>query len=282
MTNPTARPTASYLEERLGTPTWVHGVGFVRVIDYMGDDSSVVRAARQSYGDTQPVRGAAPLINYLMRHRHTSPFEACEIAFQIRAPIFVARQWMRHRTGSFNEESARYTELDHGYYLPAQGNMRLQSSSNKQGSEGVMPTKDAEHVQVRLDDAMKLAVNTYQMALRHGLAREQTRIVLPVASYTTFSWKIDLHNLFHFLNLRLAPDAQKETRAYAEVIEQIVAEWVPLSHAAWIEHQRDARLLSATMREVLSRMLKGERLTQETSGMTVREWAEMQEAIGYE
>lgn len=282
MTNPLARPTAPYLEERLGTLIPVLDLGFVTPIDYMGDDSSVVRAARQSYGDMQPVRGAAPLINFLMRHRHTSPFEACEIKFQIRAPILVARQILRHRMASPNEESARYKELDHGYYLPAQGDMRLQSSTNKQGSEGVMPAKDAGHVQVRLDDAMKLAFDTYQMALRHGLSREQARIVLPVASYTTFSWKIDLHNLFHFLKLRLAPDTQAETRAYAEVIEQIVAEWVPLSHAAWIEHQRDARLLSATMREVLARTLKGERLTQETSGLSKREWAEMQEAVWYE
>ncbi|WP_347241590.1 FAD-dependent thymidylate synthase [Thermus sp.] len=228
--------------------------GFVRLVDAMGDDASIVQAARVSYGEgTKTVREDAALIDYLMRHRHTSPFEMVEFKFHVKAPLFVVRQWFRHRTASVNEVSGRYSVLKEEFYEPEA--FRRQAKRNKQGSEGALLDEEALAL---LRKAEQEAYGAYQALLQKGVAREMARMVLPLNLYTEFYWKQDLHNLFHFLKLRLAPEAQWEIRQYAQAIAELVKARVPLAWAAFEEHVLEGALLSRTELRALRGLLTPE------------------------
>lgn len=288
----TRRATVPALEEMLYTALPVLDHGFVRVIDYMGDDAAVVQAARVSYGrGTRKVSEDAGLIRYLMRHRHSTPFEMCEIKYHIKLPIFVARQWIRHRTANVNEISARYSILDREFYLPAPEQLAAQSSVNRQGRGEVLAGDEAAQVLDLLrDDAMR-TYGTYVHLLnetadgepadptRTGLARELARMNLTLNTYTQWYWKTDLHNLLHFLSLRADSHAQYEIRVYAEAMLQTVDAWVPACAAAFREHRLGAVTFSATMLAVLRRMLAGEAVDQASSGLSKREWTEFQATL---
>jgi thymidylate synthase (FAD) len=280
----TLRPTVPALEEMLFRAFPVLDHGFVRVIDYMGDDSAIVQAARVSYGrGTKRVQEDAGLIRYLMRHRHTTPFEMCAIKFHVKLPIFVARQWIRHRTASVNEYSARYSILDKEFYIPAPEHLAAQSATNRQGRGAVLDGDEAAEVLGLLrSDAERTYANYAHMLnegetadpARSGLARELARMNLTLNTYTQWYWKTDLHNLFHFLSLRADAHAQYEIRVYAETMLRMTEAWVPLAAAAFRDYRLGAVTLSAQMVAVLKRMLAGETVTQETSGLNRREWTE--------
>jgi thymidylate synthase (FAD) len=289
---PTARPTVPALEALLYSAVPVLDHGFVRVIDYMGDDGAIVQAARVSYGrGTRRVSEDAGLIRYLMRHRHSTPFEMCEIKYHVKLPIFVARQWIRHRTANVNEYSARYSVLDREFYLPSPEHLAAQSAINRQGRGAVLSGDEAARVLDLLrDDASRCYDNYLDMlneddsgtprdASRQGLARELARMNLTLNTYTQWYWKIDLHNLLHFLSLRADPHAQYEIRAYADAMLQTVEAWVPLAYAAFRDYRLGALTLSAGMLQVVRRRLAGEAVTQETSGLNRREWAELMAAL---
>ncbi|MCX2561460.1 FAD-dependent thymidylate synthase [Acetobacter farinalis] len=277
---PTRRPTVPALEAMLYEPQEVLDHGFLRVVDYMGDDSAIVQAARVSYGrGTRKVSEDAGLIRYLMRHRHSSPFEMCEMKFHVKLPIFVARQWIRHRMASVNEYSARYSILDSEFYIPAPEHMAAQSVINRQGRGDVLAPDDAAAVmEILRDDAVRTYRN-YETMLNteegYGLARELARINLTVNTYTQWYWKIDLHNLMHFLALRLDPHAQYEIRVYAEAMLKILHAWVPQTAAAFEDYRRGAVTFSAGMLKIVRRMLAGEPVEQASSGLSKREWDEM-------
>jgi thymidylate synthase (FAD) len=289
----TRRATVPALEELLFTAMPVLDHGFVRVIDYMGDDAAVVQAARVSYGrGTRRVSEDAGLIRYLMRHRHTTPFEMCEIKFHIKLPIFIARQWIRHRTANVNEYSARYSVLDREFYIPAPEQLAAQSSSNRQGRGEVLSGPEAQEVLNLLrDDAMR-NYDHYMFMLneeadgspadpgRQGLARELARMNLTLNAYTQWYWKADLHNLLHFLSLRADTHAQYEIRAYADAMLSVVKAWVPQTYAAFADYRLGAVTFSAQMLAILKRMLGGEEVAQAESGLSKREWAEMMIALG--
>jgi thymidylate synthase (FAD) len=280
----TLRPTVPALEAMLYQPLEVLDHGFLRVIDYMGDDGAIVQAARVSYGrGTRKVTEDAALIRYLMRHRHSSPFEMCEIKFHVKLPIFVARQWIRHRMASVNEYSARYSILDNEFYLPAPEHMAAQSEVNRQGrGETLAPQAAAEVLDILRGDALR-AFGDYERLLDekegYGLARELARINLTLNTYTQWYWKIDLHNFMHFLALRIDPHAQYEIRVYAEEMLKVLHAWVPQAAAAFEEYRRGAVTFSATMMSVLRRMLAGEVVEQAASGLSRREWDEMQASL---
>ena len=228
--------------------------GFVRLVEVMGSDASVVQAARVSYGEgTKTVREDAALIDYLMRHRHTSPFEMVEFKFHVKAPIFVVRQWFRHRTASVNEVSGRYSVLKEEFYEPSA--WRRQAKDNKQGSEGEFADGEALAL---LKGVEWEAYRAYQALLEKGIAREMARMVLPLNLYTEFYWKQDLHNLFHFLALRLDPHAQLEIRQYAKAIAEIVKAHVPLAWQSFEEHVLRGAHLSRAELEALRRLLTPE------------------------
>lgn len=289
----TRRATVPSLEAMLFTAIPVLDHGFVRAIDYMGDDAAVVQAARVSYGrGTRRVSEDAGLIRYLMRHRHTTPFEMCEIKLHVKLPIFIARQWIRHRTANVNEYSARYSILDREFYLPAPEHLAAQSASNRQGRGAVLEGEEAAQV---LDLLRQDATRTYDHYLamlnettedtpadptRQGLARELARMNLTLNTYTQWYWKTDLHNLLHFLSLRADAHAQYEIRAYAEAILDIVRAWVPQTYAAFADYRLGAVTFSAAMLEVLKRRLAGEAVDQKDSGLSKREWSEMMAALG--
>lgn len=285
----TRRATVPALEAMLYEATPVLDHGFVRVIDYMGDDAAVVQAARVSYGrGTKKVSEDAGLIRYLMRHRHTTPFEMCEIKYHVKLPIFVARQWIRHRMANVNEYSARYSILDREFYLPAPEHLAAQSASNRQGRGGLLQGQEATEVLDLLrEDAMRTYDNYAWMlnegetvdAGRQGLARELARMNLTLNTYTQWYWKADLHNLLHFLSLRADAHAQYEIRAYADVMLQSVAAWVPATHAAFVDYRLGAVTFSAAMLAVLRRRLAGEAVEQQGSGLSKREWDEMMGAL---
>jgi thymidylate synthase (FAD) len=281
----TLRATAPGLERHLHAATPVLDHGFVRVVDYMGDDAAIVQAARVSYGaGTKAVSNDEGLIRYLMRHWHSTPFEMCEIKLHVKLPVFVARQWIRHRTANVNEYSARYSILDREFYIPAPDALAAQSSVNNQGRGAVLQGQEAARVLALLrEDAMR-AYDHYEAMLstegQQGLARELARMNLPMNIYTQWYWKTDLHNLFHFLRLRADAHAQYEIRVYAEAIAAIVADWVPLAHAAFRDYRLGAVTLSAQGVAVLKRRLAGETVTQENSGMGAREWREFLEVWG--
>ena len=292
-TQPTRRATVAALEEMMYEPFPVLDHGFVRVVDYMGDDAAVVQAARVSYGrGTKRLSQDQGLINYLMRHRHTTPFEMCEIKLHVKLPIFVARQWIRHRTASVNEYSARYSILDHEFYLPAPEHLAVQSAANRQGRGTVLDPGSAARVLELLRTDAERAYRGYVELLnedvsgapvdpeRPGLARELARINLTLNFYTQWYWKTDLHNLMHFLSLRADSHAQYEIRAYAEVLLEVMKRWVPMTYAAFREYRMEAATISATGLAVIRRMLAGEEVTQETSRLSPREWRELMALIG--
>ena len=289
----TARPTVPALEALLYQPLPVLDHGFVRVIDYMGDDSAIVQAARVSYGrGTKRVSEDAGLIRYLMRHRHSTPFEMCEIKYHVKLPIFVARQWIRHRTANVNEYSARYSILDREFYLPAPEHLAAQSAANRQGRGAVLDGTEAARVMDLLRTDATRTYDHYVEMLneggpdtprdpgRQGLARELARMNLTLNTYTQWYWKIDLHNLLHFLSLRADPHAQYEIRAYADAMQDSVRAWVPTAYQAFLDYRLGAVTLSGGMRAVVRRMLSGEHVDQPGSGLSKREWAELMEAIG--
>ncbi len=286
---PTRRATVPALEAMLYEASPVLDHGFVRVVDYMGDDGAVVQAARVSYGrGTRKVSEDAGLIRYLMRHRHSTPFEMCEIKYHVKLPIFVARQWIRHRMANVNEYSARYSILDREFYIPAPEHLAAQSSSNRQGRGDVLQGAEAEHVLRLLRDDATLTYDHYAQMLnedgadpgRQGLARELARMNLTLNTYTQWYWKSDLHNLLNFLSLRADAHAQYEIRVYAEAMLRTVEAWVPATFAAFQDYRMGAVTLSAGMLAVVRRLLAGDAVEQPGSGLSKREWAELMAAIG--
>ena len=283
--NETVRISVPELEEILYKPIPVLDHGFVRVIDYMGNDSAIVQAARVSYGmGTKKKNEDRGLINYLMRHQHTTPFEMCEIKLHVKMPIFVARQWVRHRTASINEYSARYSVLSNEFYIPEISHLGAQSANNKQGrSENAFGENESREVLEILENSSADAYQKYSHMINDlSLARELARTILPLSSYTEFYWKIDLHNLMHFLKLRADSHAQYEIRCYAEIILDILQKWVPMTHEAFMNYRKGAISVSKNNRELLKRMLKGEKISQENSGLSKGEWAEFVSDFGIE
>ncbi len=291
-THETRRATVPAMEALLYHPIPVLDHGFIRVIDYMGDDAAVVQAARVSYGaGTKKIREDAGLINYLMRHRHTSPFEMCEIKLHAKMPIFVAREWVRHRVANLNETSARYSILDNEFYLPAPEQLGTQSRSNRQGRGETITGPESSRVLEILREDAERAYSHYEEMLneniagetldpaRSGLARELARMNLSVNFYTQWYWKIDLHNLLHFLDLRTDPRAQYEIRVYADAILDVIRQWVPLTHAAFMDYRMGAYELSAKGLLAVRRLLRGEPVERESTGMSPGEWRELMETL---
>jgi len=282
---PTLRAVSPGMEARLYEPVPVLDHGFVRVVDYMGDDAAIVQAARVSYGaGTKKARDDSGLIRYLMRHRHSTPFEMCEIKLHVKLPLFVARQWIRHRTANVNEYSARYSILDREFYVPAPEHLAAQSAVNNQGRGAVLEGAEAARVLQTLKADAARAYDHYEAMLgqdgQQGLARELARMNLPANIYTQWYWKVDLHNLFHFLALRADAHAQYEIRVYAEAIRGMVRDWVPAAHAAFEDYRMGGMNLSAKGVEALKQRLAGEAVTRETSGMSPGEWREFEEVFG--
>lgn len=280
----TRRATVPALEARLGAPIPVLDHGFIRVVDYMGDDAAIVQAARVSYGaGTRTARDDAGLIRYLMRHWHSTPFEMCELKLHVKLPVFVARQWIRHRTASVNEYSARYSILDREFYIPDPEHLAAQSTANSQGRGAVLAGDEAARVLAILRDDSTRAYDRYEAMLsrdgQQGLARELARINLPASVYTQWYWKTDLHNLLHFLRLRADAHAQYEIRAYAEALCDVVRDWVPAAWEAFEDYRLNAVTFSGRGMEALRRMLRGETVTREDVGMSAGEWREFEEAL---
>jgi thymidylate synthase (FAD) len=292
-TQTTRRATVPALEEILYEALPILDHGFVRVIDYMGDDGAIVQAARVSYGrGTKRVSEDRGLINYLMRHRHTTPFEMCEIKYHVKLPVFVARQWIRHRTANVNEYSARYSILDNEFYIPAPEHLAAQATTNRQGRGAVLEGEAARRVLELLRAEAERSYAGYAALLnedeagapadpdRPGLARELARMNLSLNVYTQWYWKTDLHNLLHFLSLRADPHAQYEIRAYADAMLDTVQRWVPLACAAFLEYRMNAATISATGLQVIRRMLAGEAVEQAESGLSPREWRDLMAVLG--
>lgn len=292
--NPTYRAVSAGLEEILHKRIPVLDHGFIRVVDYMGDDAAVVQAARVSYGrGTKKVNEDRGLIRYLMRHSHTTPFEMAEIKLHVKLPIFVARQWIRHRTASVNEYSARYSILDKEFYVPDAANLAAQSANNKQGREDA-PLADNSWVLNLIRDEAERSYGGYNTLLnvsedgttinngRVGIARELARMNLSLNFYTQWYWKTNLHNLLNFLRLRADPHAQYEIRAYAERLLNITEKWVPLTYEAFKEYKLDAVTLSASAWQVVKSRITGKSLSFEDSGLSQREWTELLSALNDE
>jgi len=264
--------------------------GFIRLVDYMGDDSAIVQAARVSYGaGTRHVQNDDGLIRYLMRHWHSTPFEMCEIKLHVKLPVFVARQWIRHRTANVNEYSARYSILDREFYIPAPEQLAAQSAVNNQGRGEVLSGAEAARVLEILKGDADRTYDHYEAMLaevqpdgtpQQGLARELARMNLPMNIYTQWYWKVDLHNLFHFLRLRADAHAQYEIRVYAEAICAVVRDWVPLAYGAFEDYRMGGVQLSAKAVAVLKRRLAGEVVGIEGSGMSKGEWREFEGVWG--
>ena len=281
----TRRAISEGMEENLYLIHKVLDHGFVRVIDYMGNDMSIVQAARVSYGEgTKKSRDDKSLIYYLMRHWHSTPFEMCEVKLHVKLPVFVARQWIRHRTANVNEYSARYSILDNEFYIPKSENLASQSSSNNQGRGDVLEGEEANKViQILKSDSLR-SYKSYEKMLsqenKKGLARELARMNLPTNIYTQWYWKTDLHNLFNFIRLRNDLHAQYEIRVYAEKIAELVKKWVPFAFEAFEQYQLNSSHLSSNGLSCLKRLMKGEDVSQDNSGMGKREWKEFCEIIG--
>lgn len=288
----TRRATVQAVEDLLFKPLSVLDHGFLRVIDYMGDDSAVVQAARVSYGKgTKKVNEDRGLIHYLMRHHHTTPFEMCSMKFHVKLPIFVARQWIRHRTASVNEYSARYSVMDNEFYIPEPGHLAAQSTSNRQGRGDILQGDEAARVLELLREDSERNYRDYAWMLnegngqpldagRSGLSRELARMNLTLNTYTQWYWKANLHNLLHFLRLRADAHAQYEIRAYADAMLDVIEKWVPVCHEAFLEYRAGAVTLSRSALAVVRRMVAGDHVDQATSGMTKREWSELTAALG--
>ncbi len=285
----TLRAVSPGMEAHLYAAIPVLDHGFVRVIDYMGDDAAICQAARVSYGKgTKSVQNDEGLIRYLMRHWHSTPFEMCEIKLHVKLPVFVARQWIRHRTANVNEYSARYSILDREFYIPAPEHVNAQSVVNNQGRGGVLEGEEAARVLEILKADSNRAYDHYEQMIasegpdgapQDGLARELARMNLPSNIYTQWYWKVDLHNLFHFLRLRADAHAQYEIRVYADAICSVVADWVPAAYSAFEDYRLGGATLSARALDCIRRMLKGEEVTHENSGMSKGEWREFQGVI---
>ena len=291
--NTTKRVVAPALEEMLYKPIPVLDHGFIRVVDYMGDDSSIVQAARVSYGrGTKKSLQDKGLINYLMRHRHTTPFEMCDIKFHIKLPIFIARQWIRHRTASVNEYSARYSILSNEFYVPERVNLSAQSTINKQGrSDDELPDDVADKVLALIKDDSEKCYRHYVEMMNEddkgniidentvGITRELARMNLTLNHYTEWYWKINLHNLLHFLALRADSHAQYEIRVYAQAMLDVVKAWVPYAYEAFVEHSMNGTNISRKGMDVIRQMIEGKEVSQESSGMSKREWSELMALI---
>tara|TARA_B100000989_G_scaffold114584_1_gene84181 strand:+ start:350 stop:1276 length:927 start_codon:yes stop_codon:yes gene_type:complete len=268
----TGRTTVKSLENILYKKFSVLDHGFVRVIDYMGNDSSIVQAARVSYGKgTKKINQDKNLINYLLSHRHSTPFEMNEIKLHVKLPIFVARQWIRHRTANVNEYSARYSVLDNEFYIPKKWNIKSQSTTNNQGRENEV--KNSEKVKKALELNSKKSFEMYNLLLNEdkdgnkisteneGVARELARMVLPLNTYTQWYWKIDLHNLMHFLSLRFDKHAQYEIRVYAKVILKFMKKWVPYTYEAFVKHRLEGFSLSDDGLIYIKKLLSDSKIT---------------------
>ena len=292
--NSTKRVTSPELEKILYEALPVLDHGFVRVVDYMGDDTSIVQSARVSYGKgTKKVSTDSGLIKYLMRHRHSTPFEMCEIKYHVKLPIFVARQWIRHRTANVNEYSARYSILDKEFYLPAKENLAAQSINNRQGRGDLIDGEQANDILKILKEDAEKNYNDYETILneRHdgtivneskkGLARELARMNLTLNTYTQWYWKTDLLNLLNFLSLRADDHAQYEIRAYADVMIDCLKKWVPITYEAFMDYRVGGMELSSKGRLVISKMIKGESCDFENSKLSKREWNELMESFGF-
>ena len=280
----TLRTVSPGMESHLYKAYPVLDHGFVRVIDYMGDDAAICQAARVSYGKgTKSVQNDEGLIRYLMRHWHSTPFEMCELKLHVKLPVFVARQWIRHRTANVNEYSARYSILDREFYIPAPDKVAAQSVVNNQGRGEVLIGAEAAQVLEILKADSTRAYDNYEAMIsqdgQQGLARELARMNLPANIYTQWYWKVDLHNLFHFLRLRADAHAQYEIRVYAAEMCKLVADWVPFAYRAFEDYRMGGAALSAAALDCVRRMVGGEKVTQETSGMSKGEWREFEATL---
>jgi thymidylate synthase (FAD) len=265
----------------LDFPWTVLDKGFVKVVDTMGNDNAIVQAARVSYGEgTKTSSKDEALIRYLYRHTHTTPFEMCEIKWHIKCPIFVARQWVRHRTANMNEYSARYSILSDEFYFPTE--IKKQSDKNKQGREEEFTPDEVRQIKAWIEESSSDGYEIYEELVEMGLARELARMVLPINIYTEFYWKIDLHNLFHFLKLRTDSHAQWEIRQYASQMEKLVAKWVPFAYRAWVDYSKHAVKFSSQQIEAIKECIDLKELTEyaeRISDMTDREIQEMVEVL---
>ena len=288
----TKRVTAPELEKILYEALPVLDHGFIRVIDYMGDDTSIVQSARVSYGKgTKKVSTDSGLIKYLMRHWHSTPFEMCEIKYHVKLPIFIARQWIRHRTANVNEYSARYSILDKEFYLPSPENLAAQSQSNRQGRGDIIEGEQAKEVLDLLKEDSERTYNNYEMLLnerfdgstinekKKGLARELARMNLTLNTYTQWYWKTDLLNLMNFLRLRADNHAQYEIRAYAEIMLDTLKKWVPITYEAFMDYRVGGTEVSAKGKLIIQKLIKGENVDVESSGLSKREWNELMGAF---
>ena len=286
--NITKRVIAQELEEILYEALPILDHGFIRVVDYMGNDTSIVQAARVSYGKgTKKVNTDSGLIKYLMRHWHSTPFEMCEIKYHVKLPIFIARQWIRHRTANVNEYSARYSILDKEFYLPSKENLAAQSKSNRQGRGDVLEGEQAKKVLDLLKTDAERTYNNYQEMLNErydgstidenkiGLARELARMNLTLNTYTQWYWKTDLLNLMNFLRLRADPHAQYEIRTYAEAMLDTLKKWVPITYEAFMDYRVGGTEVSSKGKLIIQKLIKGEKISLEDSGLSKREWNEL-------
>ena len=290
--NKTKRVTAPELEKILYEAIPLLDHGFIRVVDYMGDDTSIVQAARVSYGKgTKKVSTDAGLIKYLMRHWHSTPFEMCEIKYHVKLPIFIARQWIRHRTANVNEYSARYSILDKEFYLPAQEHLAAQSKSNRQGRGDVLEGEQAKKVLDLLKNDAERTYENYETMLNEkydgsiidengvGLARELARMNLTLNTYTQWYWKTDLLNLMNFLRLRADHHAQYEIRTYADAMLDTLKRWVPITYDAFMDYRVGGTEVSDKGKKVIQKLIKGDKVSMEESGLSKREWNELMEAF---
>lgn len=289
----TKRAISPEVEAILYKPIQVLDKGFIRVIDYMGNDSAIVQAARVSYGvGTKKGNSDRSLINYLMRNEHTSPFEMCEIKLHVKLPIFVARQWIRHRTANVNEYSARYSIMKNEFYFPRLEDVCGQSTSNKQARGEQVDQGYAEKVLDIIKQDSLRAYDHYQLMLnsdelgntvdhsRAPIAREIARITLPLNTYTEFYWKIDLHNLLRFLRLRMSSHAQLEIRKYADVIADIVRQWTPFVYEAFERHMLNSQKLSSECFAILKELVNGGNPKFEDYTVGTSEWNELMTKLG--
>ena len=291
--NKTKRVTAPELEKILYDAIPILDHGFIRVVDYMGDDTSIVQAARVSYGKgTKKVSTDSGLIKYLMRHWHSTPFEMCEIKYHIKLPIFIARQWIRHRTANVNEYSARYSILDKEFYLPDSEHLAAQSQINRQGRGDVLKGEQAKKVLDLLKNDAEQTYKNYEEMLNQrydgtvidegkaGLARELARMNLTLNTYTQWYWKTDLLNLMNFLRLRADHHAQYEIRTYADAMLDTVKKWVPITYEAFMDYRVGGTEISSKGKNVIKKMISGEKISIEESGLSKREWNELMTAFG--
>ena len=284
----TKRVTAPELEKIIYQAMPVLDHGFIRVVDYMGNDSSIVQSARVSYGKgTKKVSTDSGLIKYLMRHWHSTPFEMCEIKYHVKLPIFIARQWIRHRTANVNEYSARYSILDKEFYLPTSENLAAQSKSNRQGRGDIIDGDQAKEVLAILKSDAEKTYNNYEVMLnerfdgstidenKKGLARELARMNLTLNTYTQWYWKTDLLNLMNFLRLRADSHAQYEIRAYADAMLDTLKKWVPTTFEAFMDYRVGGTEVSAKGKLIIQKLIKGEKVSLENSELSKREWNEL-------